>query len=179
MTDAADRLYEQVLVLRCQAGDHGAFAELVQRYHARLGYYLRRLLGNGALAEDVLQNVWFAVFRQLARLEQPRAVSVWLYRIARNAALAELRKTPGWSELTAEPPAPDAEPDEPEFSAEDAARIHAALDRLRPEHKEVLTLRFLEDMSYEQIAEIVRCPLGTVRSRIYYAKRALREEMRG
>jgi RNA polymerase sigma-70 factor (ECF subfamily) len=67
-----------------------------------------------------------------------------------------------------------AENEDDTFSAEDAARIHAGLDRLDPAQREVLVLRFLEELSYEQIGEIVDCPLGTVRSRIHYAKAALR-----
>src|SRR5207253_1216868 len=63
--------------------------------------------------------------------------------------------------------------DEAAFSAEDAARVHAALDRLAPEHREVLVLRFLEDLSYDDVARVVGCPVGTVRSRLHYAKRAL------
>ena len=60
--------------------------------------------------------------------------------------------------------------EEPKFSPEDAARIHAALDRLEPMHREVLVLRFLEELSYEEIGQVVDCPVGTVRSRIHYAK---------
>jgi RNA polymerase sigma-70 factor (ECF subfamily) len=69
---------------------------------------------------------------------------------------------------------PSASADESDFSAEDAARVHAALNDLAPEQREVLVLRFLEGMSYEDIARVVGSPLGTVRSRIHYAKRALR-----
>ncbi len=176
---AADRLYEQVLVLRCQTGDADAFTELVGRYNDRLRYYVRRLLGATDPADDVLQNVWLTVYRKLPGLRHPGALSVWLYRIARNAALVELRRRPTWSELTGEPEARGPDADEPEFSPDDAAWIHSALERLRPEHKEVLVLRFLEEMSYEEMAEVVGCPIGTVRSRIHYAKQALRREMRG
>jgi len=63
MTDKADRLYEQVLVLRCQAGGDRAFAGLIERYHHRLRYYLRRLLNDTDLADDVLQDVWLTTFR--------------------------------------------------------------------------------------------------------------------
>ena len=74
-----------------------------------------------------------------------------------------------------------AVPDEPdnteEFWTDNAAEVHAGLDKLRPEYKEVLVLRFLEQMSYQDIAAVVGCKLGTVRSRIYYAKGALRKEM--
>ncbi len=179
MTDAADRLYEQVLVLRCQAGDDDAFTEIVRRYHDRLGYYVRRLLGEAGRADDVLQDVWLAVFRKLPRLRSPGALSVWLYRIARNAALAELRGARNWSVLTDDPAAPEPDEQEAEFAPADATRIHAALGRLRPEHREVLVLRFLAELSYEDIADVVGRPLGTVRSRLHYAKRELRREMGG
>ena len=66
---------------------------------------------------------------------------------------------------------------EPTFSPEDAARIHKSMDRLKPQHKEVLMLRFLEQMSYQQMADVLGCNLGTVRSRLHYAKNALKQEM--
>ncbi len=72
---------------------------------------------------------------------------------------------------------PPAEEHEPEFDAQDAAKIHAALAHLSLGHREVLTLRFLKDMSYEQIADVTELDLGTVKSRIYYAKHSLRREM--
>ena len=71
-----------------------------------------------------------------------------------------------------------AEKEDETFSADDAAQIHTALDRLEPAQREVLALRFLEELSYEQIGEIVECPIGTVRSRIHYAKAALQRILR-
>ena len=110
MSDPADRIYERLLVLRCQAGDGAAFGELVERYGPRLRYFLRKMLRDTGAAED-------------------------------------------------------------------AARIHAALEWLAPEHREVLVLRFLEDMSYEDVARVTGCALGTVKSRLYHAKRALRRAL--
>ena len=173
MTDAADRLYEQLLVLRCQAGDETAFETLVARYHGRLAYYLRGLLPREDQVDDVLQEVWLAVFRALPRLADPGALAAWLYRIARDKALVRWRghrqeRPLDESDLVEEPSQRD------EFGPEDAREIHAALAQLTPEHREMLVLRFLEDMSYGQIAEVTGCPVGTVRSRLYYAKSALR-----
>lgn len=91
MPSAAERLYEQVLVLRFQAGDDQALAELVRRYHDRLAYYVRRLLADPQAAEEVLQNVWLAVVRGLKHLEHPAALAAWLYRIARHAVLVRRR----------------------------------------------------------------------------------------
>ena len=82
MTDRVERLYERLLVLRCQTGDAAAFAELVARYGPRLGYYLRKLLGGLDGAEDLLQEAWIDVFRHIPNLRDPAAFSAWLYRIA-------------------------------------------------------------------------------------------------
>jgi RNA polymerase sigma-70 factor, ECF subfamily len=92
MTDASDRLYERVVVLRCQAGDDAAFEELVGRYSQRLRYYLRKMLREADRAEDVLQDVWLQVLRGLPRLADPGAFPTWLYRVARDRVYGELRK---------------------------------------------------------------------------------------
>jgi RNA polymerase sigma-70 factor (ECF subfamily) len=173
MTDFAERVYQSVLVVRCQAGDRAAFEELVGLFQARLRYFLARMVGDDHTADDLLQEVWLTVYRGVARLADPGAFAAWLYGIARHRALAELRKR-------RQPPASlegvdlaEEGPDD-DFSAEDAERVHAALGLLGPEHREVLLLRFIEDMTYEDIARVTGCQLGTVRSRIHYAKRALR-----
>jgi RNA polymerase sigma-70 factor (ECF subfamily) len=175
MTSPADWLHERLLVLRCQTGDAIAFEELVLVYQPRLRYFLRGLLGGDSDVDDRLQEIWLDVYRGIARLTEPAAFAAWLYRIARNRAFLVLRKR-------REPPLslegidlPAKEGDEPLLSAEDAEGLHAALDSLAAEHREVLLLRFIEEMSYEDIARITDCPVGTVRSRLHYAKRALRD----
>jgi RNA polymerase sigma-70 factor (ECF subfamily) len=174
MSDPADRLYERVLVLRCQTGDEAAFAELVQRYTPRLRYFIRKMLADAHGAEDVLQEVWIDVFRGVAGLNELAAFPAWVYRIARDRVARHLRKR-AWPRSTrAEAALADEVPDDT-FSAEDAERVHASLDELPPEPREILVLRFLEEMTYDDIARVVGCPVGTVRSRLHYAKRALRE----
>jgi len=171
MTNSADRLHERVLVLRCQGGDEAAFEELVGNYSQRLRYYLRKMLRDGDRAEDILQDVWLQVLRGLARLADPGAFPAWLYRIARDRVYRELRERRSPLRLVEEMDFAAETGDD--LRSEDAESIHAALDRLAPEHREVLVLRFLEDMTYEDIAGVTGCPVGTVRSRIHYAKRAL------
>lgn len=174
MTDLADRLYERLLVLRCQTGDGAAFAELVERYDRRLRYFLAKMLREPDRLDDAAQEVWFDVFRAVPRLADPGAFRAWLYRLARDRVYREFRKRrlPCRPLDEAGPVAANGEADD--FSPEDAARVHRALDELEPEHREVLVLRFLEEMPYEDIARVTGCPLGTVRSRLHYAKRALR-----
>jgi RNA polymerase sigma-70 factor (ECF subfamily) len=175
MTDQADLIYERLLVVRAQAGDDAAFAELVERFSPRLRYFLRKLLPSAHDAEDALQDVWLDVLRALPRLSDPQALVAWLYRIARDRAFARLRKARPTEQLPLDSTIADSTADdERDFSAEDAAQIHAALDTLPPEQREVLVLRFLEDMTYEQIAAVTNSNIGTIRSRLHYGKRALR-----
>lgn len=174
MTGPADWLHERLLVLRCQTGDPSAFEELVLLYQPRLRYFLRALLRGDRDVDDRLQEIWLDVYRGIGRLTEPAAFAAWLYRIARNRAFRVFRKRRE-SPLSLDGiDLPAKEDDETHWSAEDAEHLHAALDSLEPEHREVLLLRFIEEMSYEDIARVTDCPLGTVRSRLHYAKRALR-----
>jgi RNA polymerase sigma-70 factor (ECF subfamily) len=172
----AAKLIEQILLLRCQIGDRDALAELIDRYSRPLRYFISRLLGNNEMAEDVFQDTWLTVIRRIHGLKEVDAFPTWLYRIARNKVYHQLRKRKTWSELNENMAAPDENEDDV-VSPEDAAELHKCLEKLRPEHKEVLMLRFLEQMSYEGISQVINRSVGTVRSRIHYAKCALRKEM--
>ena len=174
MTDPTDKSYEQLLLLRCQAGDDAAFTEIVERYSPRLRYYLRKMLGHSASVDDVLQEVWLGVLRGLPKLTDTMAFSAWIYRVARNRSAIAWRKHDQDCRVVAQFEERAESEDESEFDAEDAARVHAALDELAQDHREVLVLRFLEDMSYEDMAQATGCHIGTIRSRLHYAKRALR-----
>src|SRR5688500_13895608 len=93
MTDPQlDRLYERLLVLRCQTGDEAAFTEIVARYTPRLRVYLRQMLGDAHAADDALQDVWLDVLRAVGRLQDAGAFAAWLYRIARDRAYRLLRR---------------------------------------------------------------------------------------
>lgn len=173
MTDPSQQLYEQLLVVRCQTGDEAAFTELVRSFSPRLRYFLQNAASERAEADDLLQEVWAAAFRCLPRLNDPAAFPAWIYRIARDRAAGEWRR----ARLVQQPLTEgDGEyPPSDDFPAEAAEHIHAGLAALPPEQREVLVLRFMEEMSYEEIATVTRCQLGTVRSRLHYAKRALRQ----
>lgn len=176
-----EHVAEQLMVLRAQLGSRAAFSRLAARYDARLLFYLRRLLGPAreADAEDLRQEIWLIVLRKLRSLDEPAAFRTWLYRVARHRAISFLRRQRAELPLdalgaSAEPIAPDVDEAEPGFTADEAHAVYLALDRLSPTHREVLTLRFLGDLSYEQVANVLGCRVGTVRSRIHYAKAALR-----
>lgn len=173
--DRLEQLRQRVLVLKCQVGDKPAWDELYRRFNPALGYYLRRLTGSDS-ADDLQQEVWLAVVRNIARLKSPEAFAVWLWRIARSKAMDRLGRQHRHVTLDEQSTdVPDTSDDE--FSPQDAAAVHAALDKLRPDHRDVLLLRFMEDLSYEQIAQVIGCTVGTVRSRLHYAKSALRRQL--
>src|SRR5262245_41223868 len=92
MTDNKDRLYERLLVLRCQTGDEAAFAEIIERHQSRLRYYLRKMLHEAHDPESVLQYVWFDVCRAVPRLTNVGAFRAWMYQIAHHRALRVLRR---------------------------------------------------------------------------------------
>ncbi len=167
---------DHILILRCQLRDRQAFAELIDRYQRPLRYFIARLVGNPDLADELSQETWLTVLSKIHTLRSAATFSVWLYRIARNRVYQELRRRKVTVELDDNLEASDDTVDEI-GSFEDAAKLHRCLEKLKPLHQEVLLLRFLEEMSYEQIADVLDCNLGTVRSRIFHAKRALRKEL--
>jgi len=167
----------QILVRRCQRGERAAFEEIFRQFQPRLRYYLRRLDPAGNHVEDTLQDVWVKVVRRIGSLRDSRAFVAWLYTIARNEVYGRSTTRDPFIGLTDEHLELVTDNHEPVFGEEEAARIHGALGRLTPAHREILTLCFLEDLSPKQIAEILGLRAGTVRSRIYYAKQALRKEL--
>jgi RNA polymerase sigma-70 factor (ECF subfamily) len=168
-------LYEQTLVLRSQLGDEAAFQELLALYSPRLLAFARKMMsGSADLVEDLAQEIWVAIFRGLPTLLDVTKFRPWAFRIARDRIYREFRRrklpfiamqemdVEGFAEIS--DPEPTVEPEE----------LQHCLAALSPEHREVLVLRFFEEMDYEEIARVTGSTLGTVRSRIHYAKRALR-----
>jgi RNA polymerase sigma-70 factor (ECF subfamily) len=170
------KLREQVLLLRCQIGDMDAFTELIEHYQRPLRYFINRLLDNSELTEDIFQDTWLTVIQRIHGLKELDAFPPWLYRIARNKVYQHLRTKRNVSGLDENIPSENHAEDD-DFSGEDAAKVHKCLKELLPEYREVLMLRFLEQMSYQQMAQVLNCKLGTVRSRLYYAKIELKKEL--
>lgn len=165
----------QLLILRCQSGDERAFERLFEQFSDRTYRYLRGLVGDAA--DDVQQEVWLAVYRGIGRLAAPQAFRTWLFRTTRHRALDFLRSRKRESELLADTDleavqelvaAPDSNPGDTELSWEQ-------LDALSAAHREVLLLRYRDDMSYEHMALVIGCSLGTVRSRLHFAKQRLHD----
>ena len=176
MKDAERRLWEQALVIRCQAGDNSAYSELVGAFQGGLARYVGHIVGRQDV-DDLLQQVWLDVYLKLHTLRNLRAFRAWIYRIARDKAYASCRRKRPVTVEYVDQESPNEERGEPVFSREEIAGVHRCLQQLSLKHREVMMLRFFENMAYEEIAETLCCSVGTVRSRIYYARRALRREM--
>jgi RNA polymerase sigma-70 factor (ECF subfamily) len=175
--DALEQALHNALVLKCQLGDRQAMQQLFLRHNRALNYYLRRLLDRDDV-DDVQQEIWLTMIRKISRLKNPQAFVVWLYQIARNKALTRISDRRWTVELDENHSATLAEPEsEITFSAADAAEVHEALNRISPAHREVLVLRFIEGLSYDQIAEVVECSVGTVRSRLHYARATIAKQL--
>ena len=174
--DDSETILGELLVLRCRRGDAAAWRDLIGRWERRLFYYVRRLVGGERDAWAVLQQTWLAAYRAMPSLHEPRALRAWLYRIAHRQAVSHLRRTGATPDAAAEPldALSDVPDDEIAFPAETAERVHAGLSTLGFAHREVLTLHFLEEMPVAEIAAVLDVPAGTVKSRLFHAKRALR-----
>ncbi|UCG86845.1 MAG: sigma-70 family RNA polymerase sigma factor [Gemmatimonadota bacterium] len=168
------------LVLRCQAGDESAFAQLLDWFAERTLAYLEGLVGPDA--EDIHQEVWLSVYRGIRALHNPRAFRTWLFRTTRHHAIDFLRRRKREQrllELAAREAAdPGTEAWEESEIALDAAFLDAAMSELSPAHREVMLLRFRDELSYAEIAMVVGCPIGTVRTRLHHAKKKLYQLLR-
>lgn len=171
-----DEVRLQLTVLRCQAGDEAAFVQLFECFSARTLAYLRRLLADQA--DDVQQEVWTTVYRDLRTLHEPRAFRAWLFRTARRRAIDFLRRRRRERELledVADGLADTMPARDTTLPTLDDSAVGPIVAQLTAPQREVLLLRYQEDMSYEEIAVLTGSSVGTVRSRLHYAKRRLQE----
>jgi RNA polymerase sigma-70 factor (ECF subfamily) len=169
------RLEEALWVSEAQAGDADAFVRLLNRHERPLLYYLRRLVPNADDALDLHQEVWLDAFRGLKSLQIPEAFRVWLYRIAHHKAARFVRNEIRQEQATASLVEARGEPSEADADiALDAEALHKALEILPPHHREILVLHYLRDLSTHEVAAVLDCLPGTVKSRLYHARIALR-----
>jgi RNA polymerase sigma-70 factor (ECF subfamily) len=179
VNESKDGVQFEWLALRCQTGDPEAFADLIAVMERPLLYYATSLTGNQDAALDVLQDVWLKVVRSIRRLKDPGSLKPWLYAITHGVAVDRIRRDYK-RDNTEQAQFDNAfNIDEPSFSEEDATAIRDALSRLGVKHREVLVLHFLQDLSIVEIANVVGCSEGTVKSRIHYAKRQLKQILEG
>jgi RNA polymerase sigma-70 factor (ECF subfamily) len=187
----ADRDVDQQLVARAQAGDKQAFDLLVSKYQRKLGRLISRFIRDPAEVEDVTQEAFVKAYRALPSFRGDSAFYTWLYRIginsAKNYLVALGRRAPTTTGFDSD----EAEgfedgdqlrdintPESVMASKEIAATVQKAMDELPDDLRTAIELREIEGLSYEEIANIMNCPIGTVRSRIFRAREAIAAKLR-
>jgi RNA polymerase sigma-70 factor (ECF subfamily) len=181
---------DQMLVERTVAGDQRAFGLLVVKYQRRIQRLIGRMVRDQDLVEDIAQETFIRAYRALAQFRGESQFYTWLYRIAVNTAkkaLVDLKRDPLVSESALRSYGDDedetsameneltsAETPETVLAAKEiAATVNSAMEALPEELRQAVTLREIEGLSYEEIAEVMDCPIGTVRSRIFRAREAI------
>jgi RNA polymerase sigma-70 factor (ECF subfamily) len=175
----AEPEHDVELVRLIAAGDEPALRELYLVYGQRLYAYALRLTDDPALAEDVVQEALVAVWRTAGRYRGQGRVLAWLLGIIHHMALKSIRRRtkPTTKELEDSLPATAASPEEQTQASEQARWVRHGLEGLSSEHRAVLELVFYQGLSLEEVAQVCSCPLGTVKSRLSYARRHLRGEL--
>ena len=180
MSAAAPQEQETVdaLVARAKGGDADAFGQLYDRLQPEILRYLVHQLRHRETAEDLAQQVFLNTWRAIPRYEQRGApFKAWLYRMARNQLIDHRRSQRPTSDLEGVEPSEPAEGEQRVLTAERHARLREALDRLSPDHREVLVLRFLMERSAAEIGQIMQRKEVTVRGLQMRALRSLRREL--
>lgn len=186
-----DREIDQQLVERAQAGDKQAFDLLVTKYQRKLGRLLSRFIRDPAEVEDVAQEAFVKAYRALPSFRGDSAFYTWLYRIgintAKNYLVAMGRRAPTTTEFDSEEAESfeDGEqlrdintPESMLMTKEIGETVNQAMEELPEDLRTAITLREIEGLSYEEIASIMNCPIGTVRSRIFRAREAIAAKLR-
>lgn len=176
---------DQRLISASLTGDQAAFGALVTRYQDRLYNTVFRLVGNAEDARDVVQESFLSAYQSLTAFKGDSLFFTWLYRIAINNAIsmkrrkrAVVRLAQGLESGTVSEPADlsdTARPGRALEMAEDERLVQQALNRLSPEHRAVLVLKDMEGRKYEEMAEILEVPIGTIRSRLHRARLEMRD----
>lgn len=175
---------DEVLVERIRLGDQAALTTLVERHHAPLlGYLFRLTNSHPALAEDLAQETFIRFLQNITGFQSGRPFKPWLYTIATNLARdhfrrLETRQTEAWSDILEEKSSRyEAEPEPTFLKQENNERVAAAVQQLNQAQREVLLLRFYNELSLEEIARSLDLPLGTVKSRLFNAIRQLQKTL--
>ena len=186
-----DREVDRQLVERAQRGDKKAFELLVVKYQRKLARLLSRFIRDASEVEDVTQETFIKAYRALPTFRGDSAFYTWLYRIgintAKNYLVAVGRRAPTMTGVDNEE-AEDIEqgeqlkdlntPENQMISRQVAETVNSTLQELPEELRTAITLREIDGLSYEEIAQIMNCPIGTVRSRIFRAREAIAEHLR-
>lgn len=165
-----DAIFDELLVLKVQDGDSKAFGLLVNRWNKRLISFANKIVHDVDIAKDVVQDTWVAAYKNMNRLNDARKFSSWIFRLTHNKAIDTIR------EQKLKTTTFEADIIEEKIEDDPWMPIERQLKRLPADQKIILTLFYLEQQSLKQIAEILKLPAGTVKSRLFYARENLKKK---
>jgi RNA polymerase sigma-70 factor (ECF subfamily) len=175
--DEREALADELLGIRCLLGERDAFDALAERWHQPLWLFLRRLTGSDEAADDAVQESWLRILRAMPKLRDPTRLRPWLFAIARRVAMDRLRQHYAEPVDESADLAALAADDAASDRAEELAVMHDEIARLPMVEREVLVLFYLHELSLAQLAEVLAVPVGTVKSRLFRARRMLRRQL--
>lgn len=170
-----------LLIQKAQKGDLRAFEQVVEQYHAKIYNIALGIMGTPHDAEDAAQNALIKIYRAVGDFKFQSKFSTWVYRITTNVCMDEVRKRKRLSSVSSDELSDDAfgadyaTPEVHALSRDATADLKAAIARLKDDHREMIVLRDINGFSYEEIAQITKCSVGTVKSRISRARTALKD----
>lgn len=176
MAKTRAQIYDELLVVKCQQGDSRAFDELVARWQKRLWCYARRMTGSETAAWDIVQETWYGIIKGIRKLEDVSVFPRWAFRITNNKCTDWLRKQQRQRRLNNElAKQTKNESNKKQNSNEKTESLRAAIEKLSPDRRALLTLRYHEGFDLGQIAEILSIPEGTIKSRLHRTLEKLRQ----
>ena len=189
LSEATDwsSLDDDILIRAHLKGDPNAFEVLFKKYKEQVARLVYSIAKDDSLVDDIVQEVFLLVYRHLAKFRQHAAFKTWVYRITVNEALRQLGRLKRWQPLPEGEFEPSRLPssmvvfdngDSPErvlIDGEQKRMVHRALDAIKPHHRMILVLYYLEDLSVQEIAQVLEIPEGSVKSRLFYARDSLRK----
>ena len=190
---AGDELDDSLFVARAQRGDLRAFEELVNRHRNKTYAMIQNMVKNEADAWDLSQDVFVKAWKALPKFKSEAKFSTWIYRITHNAVYDFTRKRKlksegelddellGENAINLSAPTSPTLPEKPDTALKNRElrdRIETAIGKLSEQHREVILLREVQGLDYKEIAEVIDCSLGTVMSRLFYARKHLQEDLR-
>lgn len=182
---------DAALIARCKGNDLTAFDEIVERYQHKIYRYVKRLVNNETDAEDITQEVFLKVLNSLHGFREESSLQTWLFRIATNLCRDTLRRRQrerGWlplwrnadedeTEIEVDLPDTREDPERLLLQQELSKVLHSAIERLPVAMRQVVILHDIESLSYEEIAQSLGVPVGTVKSRLFHARTRLRNAL--
>jgi RNA polymerase sigma-70 factor (ECF subfamily) len=180
MPDNSNKREIELLAIRCQLGERGAFDELVDRWHTPLWNYIRRIANRDDVAEELVQETWLRVLRGIVKLREPARLVEWIFGIAHRVLMDRLREKYRRAAVfdgAIEASLQELPASSDEDAREDLEQLFKEIDRLPLPQQELLALYYLDELTVDEVGRVLDVPAGTVKSRLFQIRKVLRQTL--